>query len=223
MTDAAQVRVMNDALFQLGQEPVTDLSEASLQGSAAATKLMRVIDQSLDAVLSRHGWVEALEYVTLPPAVLPNYVNWRYPSVFLAPADCLQVWEINGEVFNSGLVGGWGPRWQVGKVETADAAQTIIRASSTVCGLAGTLDHLDIAYVRRVNWQALGASLRDAVAFDLAARGAYNITGDKAVAAGLKKDAEGKVMLAIGADGTQEGGQPAAAPSIPAMLRNLSR
>ena len=62
MSDPIQLRIINMALFELGQEPVVDLTSGSLEQSMAATKLMRVIDDARDTVLSRHGWTCALEY-----------------------------------------------------------------------------------------------------------------------------------------------------------------
>lgn len=220
MSDPAQVKLINTALNALGQEPVQDLTEASLQASVAAVKLMRVVEDAREAVLSRHGWGFALSYATLPPAVLPDLVNWRYPTVFLLPGDALQVWEIAGDVFSP--EGGFGPRWQVGTLDYQDSARTFVLASADACA-GGTLDSLQVAYVRRANWSAMGALMRDAIAYETAARAAWSITGDRAVESAKRKQAEDAVKLAISLDATQEGGQPPAAPSIPAAIRASSR
>lgn len=218
MPDVAQVTIINSALFQLGQEPVADLSDASLQGSVAAVKLLRVMEEARDTVLRRHGWNCALNYRTLSPVVLANDPpNWRYPTTFLVPGDGLRVWEIENllECF-------WGPRWQVNSVETQSGSQMVVRAAAGQGPLAGaSVDDLNVAYIRRCNWASLDAHLRDAIAFDLAARGCYSVTGarDKA----LDAKAEAKVLMAVSSDATQEGGQPPLAPSIPQALRNLSR
>lgn len=216
MTDTAQVAAVNTALELLGQEPVTDLSDASLEASNAAVKVLRVIETARDTVLRRHGWVCALSYVTLAPAVIVEPPNWRYPTAFLLPGDGLRVWEIEGQVFDPCLPGGWGVRWQVNTVETADTARTVIRA-------AGELTGLNVAYVRRANWAALDPHVRDAVAHEAAARAGYTVTGDRNVAGGIAKQAEARFQIAVSVDGTQEGGQPPAAPSIPAWLRAMSR
>lgn len=220
MTDVAEVKIVNTALGLLGQEPVADLSEPALAASMAATKLMRHIDVARDTVLRRHGWTCALEYATLSPAILDGYVNWRYPTVYLLPANALRTWEIGGITF-SGAAGSlesdcWAPRWQCGTFETDDGARQIIRAQNAD-------ETLNIVYIRRCNWAALDSHLADGVAFDLAARGCYDVTGDVARTSQLKKDAEAKVMLAISVGDTQEGGQPPLMGSTPAAIRNSSR
>lgn len=229
MSDPAKVKVVNTTLFLLGQEPVTDLTDASLQGSVAAVKILRVLEDAKAEVLCRHGWVCALEYVTLTPAVMAAAKpNWRYPTTFLLPGGALSVWEIEGVRRED-----WGPRWQVGTVETADSARTVIRAARQEPGqtafgnwggdYSGPVCALNVAYVRSCNWQALSRPLANAMAYEAAKRAAYSITGDKALGPSLMKAAEDAVQKAIGADGTQEGGQPPAAPSIPFALRNMSR
>lgn len=210
MADAAQVDMLNTALAILGQEPVAALDDAALEQSVAATKLLRHVEIARDTVLGRHGWVCALEYPVLVPATLPAYSNWRYPYAYLLPANALRVWEIEGQ-----LECDWGPRWQAGTAELDSAARKIIRAD--------TAGPLNVAYVRRANWQAMDAHVRDAVAHDTAARGAYAVTGDLAKAAKVQQAAEAKVLLAISIDGTQEGGQPSLAPSTPARIRNAAR
>lgn len=216
MADAAQVQIVNTALFALGQEPVVDLSEAALQGSISATKLMRQIDAARDTVLRRHGWLCALEYVTLAPAILDGYVNWRYPAVYELPADALRTWEIEGITPDLGGDSGscWEPRWQTGTFEIDDAARQIIRGMDVA-------SNLNIAYVRRANWASLDAHVADAIAHELAMRAEFSITG--AATKALMGKAEAKVMMAISVDGTQEGGQPAWAASTPAALRNGAR
>lgn len=230
MSSPAKERIVNAALLMLGQEPVTDLSEASLQGSVAAVKLLRVLDDAKAAILCRHGWVCALDYKTLTPAVIPAApANWRYPTVFQLPGEALEVWEIEGLLRED-----WGPRWQVGTVEAVGgSAVKIIRAArqqpgQTALGMwggdfAGPVCSLNVAYVRDCNWAALSRHLVDAVAAEAAARCAYSVTGDKTVGPSLQKEAETRVQRAIGSDGTQEGGQAPAAPSIPFALRNMSR
>lgn len=219
MTDAAEVKTVNTALGLLGQEPVIDLSEPSLQASIAATKLMRCIDDALDTVLRRHGWICALEYVTLSPATIDGYVNWRYPAVYLLPADALRLWELEGVTPTPGAPYDpccWGPRWQAGTVETDSGARQVIRGMDAIA-------QINIAYVRRCNWSSLDVNTRDAVAYDLAARGALTVTGMQSVADKMAARAENKLMLAISVGDTQEGGQPPWMASIPAELRNRSR
>lgn len=216
MADAIEVAVLNTALGALGQEPVADLSDGALQSSKAAVKLLRHLETARDVVLARHGWVCALDYGTLSPATLEGYTNWRYPTVYLLPEGALRVWEIEGVTF-TGDESCWAPRWQVGTIDApAGSARKIIRA---VNGVA----QLNAAWVRRANWAALDPHVRDAVAYEVAARGAYSVTGERGVAADKRKEAEANVIMAISVDGTQEGGQPALAGSIPAALRNRAR
>jgi hypothetical protein len=132
MADVGEVNAVNRALFLLGQDPVDDLSDASLQFSAGAVKLLGALGDARDLTLARHGWACALEYVTLQPATIPGYVNWRYPTVFLLPPDALRVWEIGGTVANGNEYQSWLPRWQIGttEVENEDFPRLIIRASA---------------------------------------------------------------------------------------------
>lgn len=210
MSDALRVRAVNKALNLMGQELVADLSDASLQQSLAATKILRVLDDARDAVLARHGWARALSYVTLQPATLPGYTNFRYPTLYLLPGNALRVWEID-----SCAEPHWLPRWQVGTEEAGDGAVLVIRSTQT--------DALNVAYVRRANWASLDAQIADAVGYEAGARAAYSVTGDQALAEKLAARAENKVLLAISGDATQEGGQPELAPSKPMLLRNMSR
>lgn len=231
MGDVAQVKAVNTALAQLGKEPVSDLSDASLQGSIAATKLLRVIDDAYETVLARHGWACTLSYATLSPMATPP-TDWVYGTAFQVPADYLRIWMIQNPFLmemDNGLVppDDWGlwsmlglvyaeERWQVGTVDVDVGAQRIIKTQDV-------LTSLGICYVRRANWGALDVHLRDAIAFDMAARACRSITGDAALQDKLEKKAEAKVLMAISVDGTQEGGQPPLASSIPDLLRAWSR
>ena len=207
MADTIRVGIINTALFVLGQEPVADLSEAELDNSGAATKLFRNLQESRDVVpLRRHGWVCALEYATLTPAVIDGYTNWRYPTVYLVPGDSLRLWEIEGVIRDSDSFDAWGPRWQLGTVEERGDARQIIRAQNAT-------SQLNVAYVRRCAFSAMDAHVADAVAYELAARGAYMVTvGDRGKAKDACAEAEQKVLAAISVDGTQEGDQPQADP-----------
>lgn len=224
MPDVAQVQIVNTALGLLGQEPVIDLGEASLQGSIAATKLMRVIEQARDTVLRRHGWICALKYVTLPPALIDGYVNWRYPTVYVLDADALRLWELEGVTPTAGSAfdpNCWGPRWQAGTEETDSGSRQVVRAQNQAAD--GSSPSINIAYVRRCGWSSLDATVADAIAYETASRGALSVTGMQAMSDKMTARAENKVMQAISVGDTQEGGQPSWMPSIPAQLRNLSR
>lgn len=217
-----QVDVINTALGFLGKEPVADLSETSLASSVAAVKLMRSIETSRATVLRRHGWLCALEYASLTPAIGPGFCTWRYPIAFLAPGAALRVWEIAGQLADGREWGG-EPRWELGTVETGSDAQIVIRVGRRWGDWAGCADgNLNIAYVRLANWAALDPHVADAIAVDCAWRQCNSITGDKALTAQLQKAKEDAVQMAISVDGTQTGGQPPLASSIPAAIRRFA-
>lgn len=215
MSDDARVKVVNTALGQLGQEPVADLSDTSLQGSNAAVKILRVLDDARDAVLSRHGWLCAMEYVALQPVVIAGYSNWKYPTLYQLPGDGLEVWEIEGCPLTEYYSTFWGGRWEVGSIDTDMGPRRVIRSRDS--------GGIKAAYTRRASWGALAIQVRDAIAWEAAARVCYSVTGDVNRTSQLKKEAEQKFALAVSKEGTQEGGQEPLAPSIPAALRAFSR
>lgn len=214
MAGDPKVSIVNVALGQLGQEPVVDLSAASLAASNATVKILRVLDDARDAVLARHGFLCAMEYAELQPSNLAG--SWKYPTVYLLPGGALEVWEIGGFPLTDYYSTFWRPRWEVGTRDTDQGPQKIIRARNADAGL-------NVAYTRRASWGALETLVRDAVAYEAAARAAYSVTGDVQRASQLEKRAQEKIAAAIAKEGTQEGGQEPLAPSIPAALRNYSR
>lgn len=216
MADDAQVRIVNSALFQLGNEPVVDLSDTALQASNAAVKILRVLDSARDTVLARHGWLCAMAYAQLAPSVIDGAASWKYPTSYLLPGDGLRVWEIDGCPLDDWHRTHWGPKWELGTIDTDMGPRQIIRACDADPALK-------VAYTRRCSWGALSAHVADAIAFDVAARACYSVTGDNTRASALMKYAENKALLAVSTDGTQEGGQDPLAPSIPAALRAYSR
>ena len=216
MTDVAKVNIVNTALFQLGQEPVPDLTDASLTSSVAAVKLLRVIDQARDDILSRQGWLCAMQYVTLSPVIIPGYVNWKYPVVYQLPGDGLRVWQIAGYPLTEYYSMFWRQRWELGTIDTDMGPLKIIRS----CDDSGSID---VAYTRRASWGALSEHVAMAVAFDTAALAAVSVTGDANLAKKLDADAEGRVRMALSTEAMQEEGQTPIAPSIPEAIRNYSR
>jgi len=210
---ATKVDVMNGALFALGQEPVTDLTQNSIDQSNAVFKLLRFLDVARDLVLARHGWACALEYARLAPTVLAGYENWRYRYTYLIPAGGVNVWEIEGHRWFEGF--GWGvhgDRWEVGSFDIDTGSRKIIRSFDGV--------ELKVAYVKRRNWEALDVHVADAIALTAAARGCKSVTGsaDKSI----DDKAEQQVMLAMGIDGTQAHGQPLLGLSRPAEIRRIA-
>jgi hypothetical protein len=246
MADSGEVNAVNRALFRLGQDPVVDLSDASLDFSNGAVKLLGAMDDARDLTLARHGWACALEYVTLQPATIANYVNWRYPTVYLLPPDALRVWEIGGTVANGNEYQSWLPRWQLGTTEVDGAPRLIIRASADTGGsylIDGAywgwssapassdgppadpmlMGPLYVAYVRRCAWGAMDPHVYEAAYVRLAAIGCFSVTGDARLAQKLEVEAEQKAIAATQMESNSEGGQPPLAPSIPHLLRMHSR
>ena len=157
MIGDAKTNLVNDALQWLGNEPVTDLSDASLAASVAAIKILRVIERSRDTVLARHGWTCALEYVSLAPATIANYVPPpAYPSVFLMPADALRVWSIDGQATASATWQGWEPRWQVGTTEADGSTRLIVRGAQPVT--SDGLDGTGLGYQFGLGWSSAPSS-----------------------------------------------------------------
>lgn len=228
MTEAAQVEVINTALDALGKAQVTDLTEADLQQNAAARNLMAQLGPATRAVLTRHGWLCALSYGCIAEAQLPNDANWKYSHRYLLPAGALRVWEVRTPFFlrqiwdeidpiTFGEIGPplrFGDEWEFATIDTDLGSQALVR--STICGT------LAMSWTRICSYTAMPAPLRDAIALDAARRSAFNITGQAQMRAAMAAEAEKAVQLAISVDGTQQGGQ-VLAPSIPAMIRMISR
>jgi hypothetical protein len=228
---AGQVDVLNTALGFLGKEPVPDLSDASQQQSAALVKLLRSIETSRETVLARHGWLCALTYASLAPAVIPGYSNWRYPMVFRQPAGCLRIWEVSGwQADEPCLDVGFGfgpasePRWEIATIEPAGggAASKVILVGRNFRDLACDNGNLPISFVRTADWSALSAHVADAIAADVAWRQARSITGKEPLVSAMAQQKEAAVQMAISIDGTQTGGQPPLAGSIPARIRRFA-
>lgn len=210
--DDLRVRVVNTALTALGQDPVEDLLEASLDASMAAVKVLRVLDDARDTVLATHGFFCAMTYGTLQVSIIPDQSNWKYPYTFLLPADALAVWEIEGTPLTEFYSPAWCGRWEIG---TTDGPRQFIRAKDSC--------PLNAGWTRRADWGALSVLVRDAVAYEAAYRSAVSVTGDAATMKSLEGPKKTKLTDAISKDGTQGGGDPPLAPSIPAMIRASSR
>lgn len=232
-TDPAQVTAMNTALFQLGKSPVFDLTTASLATSAAATKLYPQMEAAKKSVLERHGWADSLTYANIPaPAVLQNDSNWKYSAVYQLPGNFVVLWLLQTfdalglpyTIFDELNLIGFGlppippfpnSAWEVNKIDTDQGAMPVLRCNMS-CGI-------NIAYTRDCSYSAMSQHLLDAVAYDLAQRGAYNVLGDRSAANDLVKEMEGKIAMAIGSDNMKQGGQAPLAPSVSSFLRLVSR
>jgi hypothetical protein len=229
----AKTRAMNVALAQLGKLPVTDLNDQSLRASSAAMKLNAFIDDARDWVLERQGWLCAMSYAQLNPASDAQVAaddNWRFPTYYPLPGDCLRVWEVRTPT----LIQPWwgdidwiafselgppvmeGEAWQVTTIDAPDGSSQKVLRTDLQCGLA-------ISYTRKCNWAALPYSLLQAIGFELAALGCYTVTADQARQTKLEQAAEQKIQMALSIEATQEAGMAAIAPSIPARIRAISR
>src|SRR5581483_1188550 len=145
MTDTAKVSIVNTILTQLGNEIVPDLSDASLEASNAAVKVLRVLDDARDMVLSRHSWRCAMAYDTLARAVGTGAESWKFPNVFHLPGDGLAVWEIEDCPLTDYYSTFWRQRWELGTVDTDLGARVLIRSKDDN-------GSLNVGYTRRCSW-----------------------------------------------------------------------
>lgn len=183
---ADRLYVVNQALGHLGEPTADTLDPSALR--EGTRKLLVHIDAARDAVLQRHGWLDALEYLTAERSEgVPG--NWKYAYHFLLPPDALRVWTVDGCA-----------KWESGTLtDENQASRRLIRADSE--------GPLYVAYVRRAAWEALRMSILDAIGLEAAARACKSVTGDEGEARRLKGLAEQAVALAMGQEGGEEGGQ----------------
>lgn len=193
---ATELSVLNDALIQLGQTPVADLTDPS--STAASRKVRAILEAAKDAVLERHGWLAALAYATIEPTT--GLDNWKYDAGFELPGDAIRVWTVEGDPCDVA--------WEFGTVTAGSGAgastRKIIRASGATS--------LNVAYVRNLPFSGLTPNLADAVAWEAAYRACGNVTGDMRLAEALRRAAGERLAWAIGVDGMQEGGQDPLSP-----------
>ena len=179
MTDA-RTDLINRALAYLGEDPVLSASEDP--APERLRKLSPQVDPAIDAVLKRHGWHCALEYVTLNPS--PDVpVNWRWPAAYVAPEGFLRAWAVQRLT-----------AWERGRYVRADGATLdIIRAAEG--------GPLNLAYVARRRPEALDSHLIDAIALEVAARACEPMNGSRERGDQLRRATTEAVLSAIGADG----------------------
>lgn len=179
MTDAV-TSLVNSAFAQLGEDPVSDVTLTPTP--ARVTKIMPHVQDAIDAVLVRYGWLCALEYATIyPEPTIPG--NWRFQHHYVIPEGGLCFWRVERTT-----------GWERGVQERDDGAtRDVLRA---IEGGA-----LNVAYVKRREAEALTVNVRDAVAFELAARACQSITGNGDLALKLQKAAAEALSSAIGSDG----------------------
>lgn len=194
-------QLINQALAHMGEDPVLDLG-----ADPAPERLRKVLpwlQPSIDAVLRKHGWHCALEYVTLSPSAdVP--ANWRWPVAYVAPEGCLRFWQVERTT-----------AWERGRwVRPDGAAVDVVRAAE--CG------PLNVACVVRRPAAALDTHLIDAIALEIAARACETISGSEERGDKLRRLASDAVLSAIGVDGADGRSDVAPVPDRVADLRSTA-
>lgn len=85
----SKIQIINEALVQLGQGPIADLTDGGVYGTVAAT----FWPGCLSAVLRGHPWNFANRRQILPR--LSDAPAFGYASAFVLPADCVRVIEVS--------------------------------------------------------------------------------------------------------------------------------
>jgi hypothetical protein len=106
---ATELSVLNDALIQLGQTPVADLTDGS--STAASRKVRAILEAAKDAVLERHGWLAP--WPTRRSRPTAGLDNWKYDAGFELPGDAIRVWTVDGDPCDVA--------WEAGTVTVARA------------------------------------------------------------------------------------------------------
>lgn len=174
-------RIITGALVQLGEDAVT-----SIDLDPAPSRLVKILphlQDAIDAVLVKYGWLCALEYATLTPSALIP-ANWRFPVHYVVPEGGLRFWEVS-------RVSGWERGvWQD---PVTKATQAVLRATQG--------GEIHVSYVKRRKADALDANVRDAVVFELAARACRSMNGSVERALELRRLADAAVITAQATDG----------------------
>lgn len=178
---AGATRIVTGALVQLGEDPVTSIDLDP--PPSRLVKILPHLQDAIEAVLVKYGWLCALEYATLTPSDLVP-ANWRFGFHYLVPEGGLRFWEVSR---TSG--------WERGVWENpaTGATQSVIRAT------AG--GELNVSYIKRRSADALDVNVRDAVVFELAARACRPMNGSTERALELRTIADRAVISAQGTDG----------------------
>jgi hypothetical protein len=173
-------RIITGALVQLGEDAVTSIDLDP--PPSRLVKILPHLQDAIDAVLVKYGWLCALEYETLTPSDLVP-TNWRFEYAYVLPEGALRFWEV------SRITG-----WERGVWEGAGGAtQPILRAKE-----GGAIN---VSYVKRRAAAALDANVRDAVVFELAARACRSMNGSVERALELRRLADQAVITAQATDG----------------------
>lgn len=180
MADAL-TNLINEALAHLGEDPIDDA--AADPAPARLRKLSAHIQPAIDAVLSRHGWLCALEYLTLSPSAdVPG--NWQFAHAYVAPEGALKFWTVARST-----------AWERGVFVAADqSARKIVRAVEP--------GPLNVACIVRRPVHAIDRHVLDAIALEIAARAAEPINGSSERGDKLTRAATQAILSAMGVDGS---------------------
>lgn len=174
-------RIVTGALVQLGEDAVTSVTLDP--PPSRLVKILPHLQDAIDAVLVKYGWLCALEYATLTPSALIP-ANWRFAHHYVLPEGGLRFWEVS-------RVSGW--ERGVWENPETKASQAVLRATER--------GEIPVSYVKRREADALDANVRDAVVFELAARACRSMNGSVERALELRKLADQAVITAQATDG----------------------
>ena len=183
--DAAKLSVVNLALAHLG-EPLTETLDLDDASQAARTAL-GFIDTARDTVLSAHGWLRCLTYVTLPSNGEDG--DFRFSYWINLPGDCLRIWEVDDTEARRPI------RWEIGTRALDGEERAIIRSDTAP---------LDLAYVRRIGWDGLPSHLVNPIAALTASLTASPMQGDAGKAKALADRYKAELAAAVSQDGMQQ-------------------
>lgn len=173
---ASEVGIANAALRKVGQSPITSFSENSKAARLANERYAELRDE----LLSRHPWNFAEKRAAL--AISATAPAWGFANAFPLPVDYIRMREVNGEDEGSG-------KWKV-----EDGA--VVTDLSTP---------LEVLYTYQVtNTDRMSVNFREALACNLAADWAEDLTGDNDVVIDKERKARIAVAQARSNDG-QEG------------------
>lgn len=179
------IELCNSALIDLGEEPITALTDN--------TKAARLCKQRWpavrDAVLRAHPWNCAAAQAVLAASATPPAFRWA--SAFPLPTDCLRVLQAT---VGGALVEAW---------ET--------QGESLCCGESGPLE---LSYIRRLDDPRLYDSLLcEALAARLSATLAYPLTASTSLGQAFWNLYADKLREARGVDAREASPIPAPAPT----------
>lgn len=174
-------RIITGALVQLGEDAVTSIDLDP--PPSRLVKILPHLQDAIDAVLVKYGWLCALEYATLAPSALIP-ANWRFGYHYVVPEGGLRFWEVS-------RVSGW--ERGVWRNPDTNATQAVLRATEG--------GDIYVSYVARRDADALDANVRDAVVFELAARACRSMNGSVERALELRRLADQAVTTAQATDG----------------------